>query len=469
MKKLRWAMDGGFWELDVSTPLTLEGEARAVPGDPLPLGLCRGTKLSRTKQIHFFQRFMASPFVPSYSPSTRGHGFSFQSVLPIPTFSQNWFGTLLGQFNLQKFLSSLNESSNLQSSLSSRLQTICRRLRDKSLYAVGFCSELYVTPDDTLLFSFDTYGDNRSTRKKAVLHHKFPNHNLTLEAVSPGLFADNSGNYWDVPFSMAIDLASVTSSDSGPSFRLCVHHNSGSPKPFQSDQTSAVPAALLPGSSVKSAFSFKKSIDIWRSNAQKLKMVQPYDLFLSNPHISASGIIGATVTTYIGDNSVRSQEVDDSLDFKGLCIRAPEVKSALLGDIFSSVAFTAQYGNFQRPFLDLTRFHVCLDFPSGSKFLSGAAKVAQDFFNSQQPSMGTVKAICPNALVSFQQQIAGPFSLRVDSGVVIDWKKTDWHMRVHDPVFAVEYALQVLGSAKAIAWFSPKQKEFMVELRFFET
>lgn len=65
-------------------------------------------------------------------------------------------------------------------------------------------------------------------------------------------------------------------------------------------------------------------------------------------------------------------------------------------------------------------------------------------------------------------QIAGPFSFRVDSGIVIDWKNKDWHLRTHDPVFAMEYALQALGSVKAIAWYSPKQQEFMLELRFFE-
>lgn len=120
---------------------------------------------------------------------------------------------------------------------------------------------------------------------------QFPQHNLTVEAVSPGLFADKSGTYWDVPLSMAIDLASVAS-DSGTSYHLSMHHNSGSPKPFDGDQTHGVPATLLPGLCVKSAFSFKKNIDIWIGKAQKLKMVQPYDMFLSNPHISASGTIG---------------------------------------------------------------------------------------------------------------------------------------------------------------------------------
>lgn len=123
---------------------------------------------------------------------------------------------------------------------------------------------------------------------------QFPNHNLTVEAVSPGLFVDNSGNYWDVPLSLAIDMASLAS-DSGASYHLCMHHNTGSPTQFQGDDHQTIhgpPATLLPGFSIKSAFSFKQNFDIWRSKAPKLKLVQPYDLFLSNPHISASGIIG---------------------------------------------------------------------------------------------------------------------------------------------------------------------------------
>lgn len=51
----------------------------------------------------------------------------------------------------------------------------------------------------------------------------------------------------------------------------------------------------------------------------------------------------------------------------------------------------------------------------------------------------------------------------------MDFKNRDWQIHVDQPVFAIEYALQVLGSAKAIAWYSPKQKEFMMELRFFES
>ena len=87
MRKLRWAMDGaGFWDLDVSTPKTLDGLASPVPGDPIPLGLSRGTRLSRPNQIDFMQRFMHAPLIPSYS---KPQGLSLQRVLTIP-FSDRW-------------------------------------------------------------------------------------------------------------------------------------------------------------------------------------------------------------------------------------------------------------------------------------------------------------------------------------------------------------------------------------------
>ncbi|KHG05876.1 Methionine--tRNA ligase [Gossypium arboreum] len=431
MKKLRWAIDGELWELDASTPRTLEGAARAVPGKALPSGLSRGTKLFRPNQIDFMQRFMVAPFLPSY---THHLGVTIQRVLSIPV-SENWSALLLGQFNLRKFLSSLKENGGGDGVHKRDLKSIGKLFLDKSLYALGFSSEVLLTPDDTLLLSSDSYYDHNSSsipRKKAVFHHKFPHHNLTVDAAWPALFVDKeTGTYWDVPFSMAIDLASLPL-DSGLSYHLCLHHNHGSPKQFQGDPIAQVPASLFPGVSAKCAFSYEKNVDIWRSKAQKLKMVQPYDIFLSDPHVSASGTIGASLSASFGESSIRL--VEDAKDVKHLSYHNPTLKSTLLGDIFASVSFTAQHGNFQR-----------------------------------LPSPEAVKMICPTTSLSLQQQIAGPFSFRVDSGVVIDFKDKGWHIQADQPVFAIEYALQVLCSAKAVAWYSPKHQEFMVELRFFES
>ena len=120
-----------------------------------------------------------------------------------------------------------------------------------------------------------------------------------------------------------------------------------------------------------------------------------------------SFLAGAAVTASVGDNSVKlkPQVEDDSIGVRGFHLHAPSIKSAFLADIFASVALTAQHGTFQRLFSDLTRFHARLDFPSGSKFLSGATRLAQDFINSQQPNLETVQAVCPKVFVSVQQQV----------------------------------------------------------------
>nr|ABD83319.1 Fgenesh protein 89 [Beta vulgaris] len=373
------------------------------------------------------------------------------------------FTTLLGQFNLQKFVSAVRKAKSEELSDSSWMQVLGRHLSEKSFYAFGFCSEFLVTSEDTLLFSYEASGDTKTARKKAVFHHKastkryegtlyqFPHLNLTVERVWPGLFIDKHGNYWDVPATLAADLASVTS-DSGARYHLSLHHISGAAKQVEGNKSSDVPATLLPGLYVKSAFSFKKNIDFWRSQAKKLKFVQPFDLFLSSPHVSGAGLIGVVATALVGDNSLRSPLDDQPKDYRRLDLYASRGKSAFLADLFATLSFSAQYGNFQRKFFDLTRIHGRLDVPSGSKFCSAAACLAKDIYKSQQLSLEAVQAVCPNPMVSFQQQIVGPFSFRVDSKIAVNLENQGCKVSLDNPVFAIEYALQVLFSAKAVAW-----------------
>lgn len=120
---------------------------------------------------------------------------------------------------------------------------------------------------------------------------QFPHHTLTVEAAASELFVDQDGNYWNVPFSVAADLASVAS-DSGTSYHFCINHVSGLPLQIGDESTSVLSTASFPALCAKIAVSMKKNIDIWRSEGPKLKMVQPYDMFLSNPHISASALLG---------------------------------------------------------------------------------------------------------------------------------------------------------------------------------
>lgn len=82
------------------------------------------------------------------------------------------FVTFLGQFNLQRFMTSVKSSGESPGSVSSWLKSFQRHLKQKSLYALGLCSEVLLTPDDTLMFGLDSYGYIDKQRIKAVFHHK---------------------------------------------------------------------------------------------------------------------------------------------------------------------------------------------------------------------------------------------------------------------------------------------------------
>ncbi|KAM0872408.1 hypothetical protein ACQ4PT_038749 [Festuca glaucescens] len=336
LRQMRWMTDReGRWELDLESPATMEGTARPVPGDPLPLGLSRGPRVTRTKQLDFFHRFMASPLVPTFSASRAGLSLHHAHLFHL---AQNWSFTILEQLHVQKLVAAVKEKLSSRQEGVPWSNDLKRHLHDVMSLGVG--TELLITPDTTLLL--ELYNIKKGDRGKAIIHHKAKH----LDALK--LFAD---------------LASAGSS-SGFSYHLLLQQNSGEPKCFGGDETNEVPLALLPGLCAKAAVSLKKSIDVWRKKEDKLKMVQPYDVFLSEPHVSFTGIV--------------------------------------------------------------------------------------------------------DVIVSLQQQIVGPFSFRVESYVAIDPRSQDHFVRVDDSVFAIDWALKVLGSAKATAWYSPKHQEAMVELRFFE-
>jgi hypothetical protein len=67
----------------------MEGTVRPVPGDPLPLGLSRGYRVTRPKQLDFLHRFMASPLVPTFSATRDGLSVNHAHILYI---TDNWYG-----------------------------------------------------------------------------------------------------------------------------------------------------------------------------------------------------------------------------------------------------------------------------------------------------------------------------------------------------------------------------------------
>lgn len=63
-------------------------------------------------------------------------------------------------------------SGEMCQSYTSLLQYIGRHLYQRSLYAVGISADILLPPDDSLMISFDGYGDSDIVRTKAVFHRK---------------------------------------------------------------------------------------------------------------------------------------------------------------------------------------------------------------------------------------------------------------------------------------------------------
>lgn len=98
-------MDAAFWDLNISTPQALDGVARAVPGDPVPLDGARASKALRIQQLSLLGNGFPLGIIPSFSPSANHKelgSFALQSLLGKAVF-EDWYcyGTY---FYVDKFL-----------------------------------------------------------------------------------------------------------------------------------------------------------------------------------------------------------------------------------------------------------------------------------------------------------------------------------------------------------------------------
>lgn len=92
MANLRLAMDAAFWDLNISSPQTLEGTARSVPGEPAPLAMARASRTIRPQQLCFLADALPLGIIPSFAPTSQKElgSFSMQFLLPRLATS-NWY------------------------------------------------------------------------------------------------------------------------------------------------------------------------------------------------------------------------------------------------------------------------------------------------------------------------------------------------------------------------------------------
>ncbi|XP_002526501.2 protein TRIGALACTOSYLDIACYLGLYCEROL 4, chloroplastic isoform X1 [Ricinus communis] len=464
MANLRTALDSAFWDQPLSSPQTLEGCARSIPGDPFPLDATRASRALRIQQLSLLANGFPLGLVPSYSSASPKHppSLSVQSLLLKLASSNCWLG-LIGQFRPKKLISSIKaEFSNAEELELSVFRDAAKHIVDKSLYSIGICSQFSPTPSTSLLLSTERHGHSATPRYKFMLFHQLPSHDITLEAAWPELFLDHRGGYWDVPQSISLDMASI-GSDTGFRYRFGIHKNNGHPNTINAinDQP---PFALMPGLCGKASFSYEKSKDLWRKKQSKKDSViktdrgsilpRSYDVRLSQPHSAISGIVGGACAAWFGGRDI-------SVSADGHNSSSTRKRSPLNADLFGSVCYTFQHGNFTKLYGDLTRIDARLD-------ICSALTLAKRAFRWSSVSDADNALSSPRLNLTLQQQVAGPIVFRVDSRFSLDSSSDQEGPHVEDLVYSLSYSLRLLRSGKVVAWYSPKRKEGMVELRLFE-
>ncbi|KAF5185599.1 Trigalactosyldiacylglycerol 4 protein [Thalictrum thalictroides] len=426
MANMRLAMDSTFWDLNISTPQTLDGSARHIPGEPIPLDGARASRALRAQQLSLLGLGFPLGIIPSYFPTQNKEfgSFSLQSLLLGPSTSNWWFG-LIGQLRPKKLISSIKaEFSGSRDLELPAFQNVAKNFLDKSLYSLGLCTQLSIGPASSFFFTTERHGERKGRRSKAMFLHKLPQHDITLEAAWPELFIDRNGRYWDVPESVSLDMLSLIS-DSGLRYRFGVHKNSGSPQAVNVTNGDP-PLALMPGVCAKASFSYEKSRDIWRQMEKQKDIIiktdrgkfwwPSYDVRLKEPHAAISGIIGGTCTAWFGGKESFMDVNSVALAEEG-SVATPKTieRKPFNADFFGSVSYTFQHGKFRQPYGDLTRVDTRLDICSASAFAKGTAHLVSNVFRSSQTGSEVNPLASPRLSFILQQQVIGPIVFRVDS------------------------------------------------------
>ncbi|KAF5731569.1 protein TRIGALACTOSYLDIACYLGLYCEROL 4 chloroplastic [Tripterygium wilfordii] len=472
MANLRTAMDSQFWDQNVASPQFLDGCARSVPGHPFPQDGTRASRALRMQQLSIMGMGFPLGIIPSYSPVPHHKelgSFSLQSLL-LRLETSNWWLGLIGQFRPKKLISAVKkEIARAEEFGLPVIKEAAKQFLDKSLYSIGLSSQFSLSSSSSLLLSTERHGEKKKNRYKMMLFHQLPEHDITLEAAWPELFIDHKGKYWEVPESISLDLSSL-GSGSGLRYRFGIHKNTGDPYAVNAID-SEVPFSLMPGLCAKAAFSYDKSVDLWRQK-EKLKDVvirtnkawylrPSYDVFLREPHAAVSGVIGGTCAAWFGGGespaSVQTQGGED-------VHRNIRKRSPLIADLFGSVCCTFQHGRFKKDYGDLTRVDARLDICSASALASRVFNVIRS------PSVRSIDnpLSSPRLNLIFQQQIAGPIVFRLDSRFSLSASSEKSGPHMEDLICSLNYSLRLLSSGKVVAWYSPKRKEGMIELRLFE-
>lgn len=94
------------------------------------------------------------------------------SKLELEAFFCRWFG-VIGQFRPKKLISSIKaEASAADEWDLPFFKEAAKHFLDKSLYAIGLCSQIALTPLTSILLSTENHGEKKRRHIKAALSHR---------------------------------------------------------------------------------------------------------------------------------------------------------------------------------------------------------------------------------------------------------------------------------------------------------
>ncbi|TYH05221.1 hypothetical protein ES288_A08G066200v1 [Gossypium darwinii] len=424
MANLDSAMDSAFWDQTISTPQALEGYAKSVPGEPFPLDGAQASKTLRIQQLSLLRNGFPLGIIPSLAPPSRKDlgSFSLHTLLLRPSAS-DWPKKLISAIKTE-----LQNADELELSV---FRDAANHFLDKSLGLLELVLHMRIC-NDNLIQKQGTNDDIalEESRKKycwSIFQWELSYYDITLDAAWPKLFMDHKGKYWEVPESISLDMSSLPS-------------NSGCHI---------------------AAFSYEKKMDFWRRKETKEDFIVKtdngsfwqlsYDTHLKEPHATISGIIGM----FRKDSASAGESQKE-----GNGPTTNKKESPLNMDLFSSVCYTFQHGQFRKLYGDLTRVDARLDICSLPSF---SKRVVKSCWFSADSSLSS-----PRLNLIFQQQVVGPIVCRIDLKLLLDSKLGKRGLHIEDLIYSLSYSFRLLRSGKVVAWFSLKRKEGMIELWLFE-
>eukprot|EP00249_Psilotum_nudum_P013024 c24110_g1_i2 orf=360-1826(-) len=488
MAPLKCVLASQFWNQEQESPRSLHALVRSLPHEPPPLSLLQASRLARSQQLLLLQRFFPLAFAPSFV-SDEGDGLSPRSsclVLDrvIGAFGGlSWWTTLTGRICAHRILSCRQQES-FDTPIARSICNYGRRILDPSMYALGMHSKVLITPRtsltvnselDTLACFFTPAHPTSSTHDnpwhaRATVRHKLRKHDIILEAACHEKCVDRRARFWNLPWLLSLDLASIVN-ELGIRYRLGVHHSTTVGSDSARRETMPISCGAVPGTCARAAVSLEKKVDFWKGNEMQHKKKKPYNFFASRPHITLSGIFGSIASMSLGvghHEQYRMRGTSQPFSDHGLIGSNTSTHLHILADMFASVDFTAQFGFFQRSFLDHTKLGARVDIAEASSFLSAVTHLTGVNFNSQ--GMLTKKeSSFPTLALTWRQQVVGPLRACIDSRFSIDPYSFGQLPQMQELIYGFDCPLESSGAAKLVFWYSTTRKEGMLQIRILET